>query len=73
VFRVDADDAHHALAVDHLAFVANLFDGRSNFHKETLFLAADKRRGTPITTSRNSKFLKLIGVYLRSSAANSFS
>jgi hypothetical protein len=29
---VGADDTHHTLAVDHLAFVAHLFDGRSNFH-----------------------------------------
>src|ERR1700683_1142686 len=29
---IGADDPHHALAVDHLAFVAHLFDGRSNFH-----------------------------------------
>jgi hypothetical protein len=27
-----ADDPHHALAVDHLAFIANFLDGRSNFH-----------------------------------------
>jgi hypothetical protein len=36
VFRVDADDAHHAFAVDHLALVANLLDGRSNFHSRNL-------------------------------------
>src|ERR1700690_212861 len=32
MLRVGADDAHHALAVDHLAFITHLFDRRSNFH-----------------------------------------
>ena len=32
VFRVGADYAHHTLAVNHLALVANLFDGRTDFH-----------------------------------------
>src|SRR5579883_1245656 len=32
MFGIDADDTHHALAVDHLALVANLFDARANFH-----------------------------------------
>jgi hypothetical protein len=32
MFRIGADDAHHTLAVDHLALVAHLFDGRSHFH-----------------------------------------
>src|SRR5579872_6409339 len=35
VFRVHADDPHDTLAMDHLAFVANLLDGRSNFHMKT--------------------------------------
>src|ERR1035437_5761824 len=33
VFRVDANDAHHTFAVDHLAFIANLLDRRSYLHK----------------------------------------
>src|SRR5215469_10694122 len=33
VFRVYADDSHHALAVDHLALVTNFLDGRSYLHK----------------------------------------
>src|SRR6185369_9546440 len=33
VFRVAANDTHHAFAVDHLAFVANLFYRRSYLHK----------------------------------------
>src|ERR1039457_6988773 len=33
VFRVDANDAHHTFAVDHLAFVANLLYRRSYLHK----------------------------------------
>jgi hypothetical protein len=32
MFGIDADDAHHTFAVDHLALVADFFDGRSNFH-----------------------------------------
>jgi hypothetical protein len=32
MLRIGADDPHHTLAVDHLAFVAHLFDGRSNLH-----------------------------------------
>ena len=35
VFRVDADDPHHAFAVDHLALVANLLYRRSHFHNST--------------------------------------
>src|SRR3954447_14091303 len=33
MFGIDTDDPHHAFAMDHLALVANLFDRRSNFHK----------------------------------------
>ena len=32
MLRVGADDPHHALAVDHLAFITHLFDRSSNFH-----------------------------------------
>jgi hypothetical protein len=32
MLRIAADDPHHALAVDHFAFVAHLFDGRPDFH-----------------------------------------
>jgi hypothetical protein len=32
VFRVGANDPHHALAVDQLAFVANLFNRCPDFH-----------------------------------------
>jgi hypothetical protein len=32
VARVVTDDAYDALAPDHLALVANLFDGRTNLH-----------------------------------------
>ena len=32
MLRISADNPHHTFAVDHLAFVAHLFDGRSNFH-----------------------------------------
>src|SRR5882672_10531599 len=38
VFRVHADDPHHAFAMDHLALVANLFDRRSHFHRFTFFV-----------------------------------
>ena len=33
VARVVADDANDAAAPDHLALVADLLDGRSNFHR----------------------------------------
>src|ERR1039458_362566 len=33
VFRVDANDAHHTFAADHLAFVANFLYRRSYLHK----------------------------------------
>src|SRR5215475_7295487 len=33
MFRIDADDSHHALAMDHLAFVANFLDGCPYLHK----------------------------------------
>src|ERR1035437_5776252 len=33
VIRVDANDAHHTFAVDHLALVANFLDRRSYLHK----------------------------------------
>ena len=29
---VDADNAHHTLAVNHLALITNLFDGRTYLH-----------------------------------------
>jgi hypothetical protein len=32
MLRIGADDTHHTFAVDHLAFITHLFDGRSNFH-----------------------------------------
>jgi hypothetical protein len=32
MFRVGADDAHNAFAVDHFALVTHFFDGRSHFH-----------------------------------------
>ena len=32
MLRIGADDPHHALAVDHLAFVAHFLDGCPNFH-----------------------------------------
>src|SRR6185437_14613425 len=32
VFRVNANDPHHAFAMDHLAFVTDFLDGSSYFH-----------------------------------------
>jgi hypothetical protein len=32
MLRIGANHPDHTLAVDDLALVANLFDGRSNFH-----------------------------------------
>src|SRR6266849_6444518 len=36
VLRVDADHSHHASPVDYLALVANLFNGRPDFHLPVL-------------------------------------
>lgn len=33
VFRVFADDPHHATALDHLALLTNFFDAGSDFHR----------------------------------------
>ena len=35
---VDANHAHHTLAVNHLALITNLFDGRTYLHRNTLDL-----------------------------------
>jgi hypothetical protein len=43
VLGVDADDPHHAFAMDHLAFVANLLYRRSYFHD--VFPAGPGARG----------------------------
>ena len=32
MLRIDADNAHHALAVNHLTLVTNLLDGRTYLH-----------------------------------------
>src|SRR3989442_6729635 len=36
VLRVDADHSHHASPMDYLALVANLLDGRPDFHLPVL-------------------------------------
>jgi len=41
---IGADYPDHALAVDHLALVANLFNGSSNFHKGLKIWAANEHK-----------------------------
>src|ERR1700691_2776200 len=52
MFRVYADDPHHAFAMDHLAFVANLLNGRSNFHKNQNPFSTQRRRDAEISAER---------------------
>jgi hypothetical protein len=47
MLRIDADDPHHAFAMDHLALIANFLDRRSYLHDvETVFLRILPRVGS---------------------------
>jgi hypothetical protein len=75
MFRVYADDPHHAFAMDHLALVANLLDGRSNLHKVKTFRRGDAENAEISAEKKKpSNFLSFLCVppYLRVSASKFF-